>query len=882
MKTFFKSHKFIFAAGAIAAVAIVGIAISFVSRAGPGSAEFYLAKADEMAFNNNWMGAAPLYKTAQTGFLARRDTDHVLYAEVSQIPAVMESRPLGDLIGQTNAMLHRPGATDPHVHLRILTVKGILELEYDAAIAKATWSEVEREAEALGEYRLASRANGEQGILAFLLGNIGEASSRVKSAYLKAKILLDRPAQVRYASLIGRGILELGRYKESLSYLDKAISLADAHPEIARPMIAYAAKVDALVGLKRYDEALRLADHIVYLSRKRNVREHLAQALGAKASVLQAKGDWTGAIGSYTDAVAALQSLDSWRSLNGIDAALAKAYEHQSQFDAALKAIDAAIAANRRTPDEIYFVPRNLAIKAEILAKSGRRKQAESVYQNGSEMLEVLLRHVPTPLIERSVLSEVSELYSGYFTLLADDKRLAEAFTTIERAHGRLEAQSLWYDKLRPPDAQTPAERAVNTLELKLLDTTDANQRAVLLNKIYDLEQLLPSHSPGPFREPVSLAALRQQLSPDEALLEYVLSEPTSSVLTISAAAVHRYTLPSRSRIENDCRRYFHELSKKQADIQLARRLYTELVPADASEINTARTLIIVPDGVLNVLPFAALVNPEGKYLVTTKTISNAPSATVLDLLRTRGRNRLGIPYLGVAAWTQTKDTRPWVVRAITGPERSQLVPLPESEHEIEAAASLLPHPDKLLVGANATRTNFLRLPLAKYDVLHLALHGYADMEFPDRSALVFAPAPQLNDSGFLQAREIRQLHLNARLVTLSACNTAAGPVDETGANTIVNAFIEAGAQSVVSTLWDVDDRPGSKLMESFYQHLANGEGRAEALRRAKLRFVNSGLPPYYWANFQMVGDAEEPLYPDRKLAGIARRNDHRKPNDKN
>jgi CHAT domain-containing protein len=873
MKVFRKSRLFLFALGAIAAAILVSVAVHVLSHPAFGTPEFYLAEADEMAFNNNWMGAAPLYKTAQTGFLRRGDTDHALYAEVSQIPATMESRPLGALIGQTNAMLHRPGANDPRVHLRILTVKGILELEYDAALAKATWSEVEREAKALGEYRLASRANGEQGILAFLLGNVGEASSRVKSAYLKAKILLDQPAQVRYASLIGRGILELGRYKESLSYLDKAISLADAHPEIARPMIAYAAKVDALVGLKRYDEALRLADHIVYLSRTRKIREHLAQALAAKASVLQAKGDWSGAIESYTDAITAVQSLDSWRSLNGIEAALAKAYEHQSQFDAALKAIDAAIAANRRTPDEIYFVPRNLAIKAEILAKSGRRKQAESVYQNGSEMLEVLLRHVPTPLMERSVLSEVSELYSGYFTLLADENRLPEAFATIERAHGRLEAQSLWYDKLRPPEAQTPAERDVNALELRLLDTTDGNQRAVLLNKIYDVEQSLPSYSPGPFREPVSLAALQQQLSPDEALLEYVLSEPTSSVLTVTTTAVHRYTLPSRSRVEDDCRRYFHEISKKQTDTQLARRLYTELLPA-VSDIHAARILIIVPDGALNVLPFSALVNPQDNYLVTTKTIINAPSATVLNLLRTRGRNRLGIPYLGVAAWTETKDTRPWVVRAITGPERSQLVPLPESEHEIEAAASLLPHPDKLLVGANATRTNFLRLPLAKYDVLHLALHGYADMEFPDRSALVFAPAPQLNDSGFLQAREIRQLHLNARLVTLSACKTAVGPIDETGANTIVNAFIEAGAQSVVSTLWDVDDRPGSKLMESFYQRLANGEGRAEALREAKLEFVKSGLAPYYWANFQMVGDAVEPLYPDRKLAGIGNSNE--------
>ena len=211
------------------------------------------------------------------------------------------------------------------------------------------------------------------------------------------------------------------------------------------------------------------------------------------------------------------------------------------------------------------------------------------------------------------------------------------------------------------------------------------------------------------------------------------------------------------------------------------------------------------------------------------------------------------------------------MVRAVTSPERSALVPLPESKREIETAASFLPQPDTLLLGGTATRSKFLSLALSRYDVLHLSLHGYADMEFPDRSALVFAPSPGSNDSGFLQAREIRRLHLNARLVTLSACNTAAGPIYGSGAATIVNAFIEAGAQSVISTLWDVDDRSGSKLMTSFYRHLAEGSGKAEALREAELEFVNAGEPPYYWANFQIVGDGVSPLFTGTVLTSILR-----------
>ncbi|HLH03271.1 MAG TPA: CHAT domain-containing protein, partial [Bryobacteraceae bacterium] len=330
---------------------------------------------------------------------------------------------------------------------------------------------------------------------------------------------------------------------------------------------------------------------------------------------------------------------------------------------------------------------------------------------------------------------------------------------------------------------------------------------------------------------------------------------------------------------ESKVKAYARDLQHKQANTQLAQELFTATIPA-ATSVASAHTLLIVPDGVLNVLPFPAIADANGRYLITSKSVVTVPSATVLNLLRTQQQHRDSIPYLGVAAWTQTVDKRPWVVQRLAGPVRSQLVPLPESKREIESAAQVLPRPDTLLLGADATRTRFLSLPLEKYDVLHLSLHGYPDMEFPDRSALVFAPAPQFKDSGFLQAREIRNLHLNARLVTLSACKTSVGPTYETGTASIVNAFIEAGAQSVISTLWDVDDRAGSKLMESFYRHLAAGEGRAEALRQAEAEFANTGEPPYYWANFQIVGDAVEPLYPGNNTASVTNRDSNKNTHD--
>lgn len=181
--------------------------------------------------------------------------------------------------------------------------------------------------------------------------------------------------------------------------------------------------------------------------------------------------------------------------------------------------------------------------------------------------------------------------------------------------------------------------------------------------------------------------------------------------------------------------------------------------------------------------------------------------------------------------------------------------PLPESKEEVETIAHDFPLSSTVLLGAEATKDRFKHLPLAKYRVLHLALHGYTGLEYPDRSALVFAPERDGSYDGHLEVREIRRLRLNARLVTLSACDTGVGPIGEAGVANIVNAFIEAGAESVVSTLWKVEDRTTAHLMTKFYGSLTKHDSKAESLRNAQLDLLRSNLPPYYWASFEIVGD---------------------------
>ena len=189
------------------------------------------------------------------------------------------------------------------------------------------------------------------------------------------------------------------------------------------------------------------------------------------------------------------------------------------------------------------------------------------------------------------------------------------------------------------------------------------------------------------------------------------------------------------------------------------------------------------------------------------------------------------------------------------GPERSEFVPLPYSKVEVETIASDLPRPNTILLGADATETRFKQLSTESTEVIHLALHGYADVDYPDRSALIFAPEPNGPDDGLLQVREIRELHIRAKLVTLSACDTGVGPVGEADVANIVNGFIEAGADSVVSTLWEVEDESTEHLMTTFYSRLALHERKVDALRSAQLDLLHQGLPPYFWAGVQIVGD---------------------------
>jgi tetratricopeptide (TPR) repeat protein len=568
--------------------------------------EALLKRADEMSWLNSWIEAEPLYRQAEQEFTQRHQLSKALYARVSQMPAHSESSTsIPVQIALLRKDLDLPEAKDPEVRLRILTILGMLEVNYDSEMARETWGDVQTLANRQHHYLLAARAMGEQGVAAFLLGDIATAKKKVVKAWTVAKVV-DPGAHIRYASLYGTGLVELHKYHEALGPLDEAIKVAGKTRGAAYPTIAITAKVEALSGLGRNKEALALAAEEMQKVSAHHLAGHLFELFQVRAGVYERMGQSDQAISDYTQAAQYAKQLSYWRGLTQLDGSFAKAYIHRGELQLALATVDEAIAANEKIPDELYFAPRNLGIKAEIMARLGNTKASNELYEKSADLFDALLSKVPTPTVERQLLNDLGSVYARYFVSLSDQGRIDDAYRAIERARGRVEAQGLSHHEVILPHEPNAAEQNLTKLNIQLLNTDDSATRAHILEAIYSTEQQLgtvpSSNDPPP--TPVALGELQRELSGSELLLEYVLDDLNSYALAVTRNSVHRYTLPPKDLLEQEATEYRSTLKQKKTDPALGQRLYDGLL-GGITELKDKPELIVVPDGKLHLLPFS-------------------------------------------------------------------------------------------------------------------------------------------------------------------------------------------------------------------------------------------------------------------------------------
>ena len=295
---------------------------------------------------------------------------------------------------------------------------------------------------------------------------------------------------------------------------------------------------------------------------------------------------------------------------------------------------------------------------------------------------------------------------------------------------------------------------------------------------------------------------------------------------------------PLNEKIQRESLQKLHQLLVKPI---------ADLLPTDPNQRVT-----FVPQEDLFLVPFPALIDSKGKYLIEKHTILTAPAIQVLELTRQQQKRIKTLPKSSRKnALIVGNPTMP-SFNTKYGESGKQLSSLPGAKREAEAIAPLFN--TTALTGDEATETA-IKAKLPQAGLIHLATHGLFDDFQGLQSSIALAPSSQ--DNGLLTASEILDIKLNADLVVLSACNTGRGRITGDGVIGLSRSLISAGVPSVLVSLWSVPDSPTASLMTDFYQNLSKNPDKATALREAMLTRMKQHPNPRDWAAFTLIGEAE-------------------------
>lgn len=444
----------------------------------------------------------------------------------------------------------------------------------------------------------------------------------------------------------------------------------------------------------------------------------------------------------------------------------------------------------------------------------------------------------------------------------------------LEKEYG-LRVDLTYYDKKRQEKLQEGLEETDTTvlaISSQLFD----------LNQAYDsLHARLESDYPEYYQLKYDLSTVSVEevqmeiLEEGQALLEYFVGDSSIFIFRIEK---DRYEVKEVKRdfpLEEWVQQLRDNISQPlpfayEAYLEVAPKLYEKLIAPVAEGL--PEQLVIVPDGILGYIPFEALLmeKPDVNnlyaaerllYLLREHQVSYCYSATLLKEMKEKKhrkaptRELLAVaPFAAVdTVLSSHLDQSDWLAST----RSDTLWGLPYTQAELDSIQRVFQ--TDAFYGAEATEAAFVDRA-GDYRILHLSTHGKADPRVGDYSYLAFYPQPDSLENELLYVRDLYNLQLNADLVVLSACETGTGELQRgEGIISLARAFAYAGAKSIATTLWQVNDQSTQELMARFYQHLKSGMTKDAALRQAKLDYLDghsdTGAYPFYWAAFIGVGD---------------------------
>lgn len=358
-----------------------------------------------------------------------------------------------------------------------------------------------------------------------------------------------------------------------------------------------------------------------------------------------------------------------------------------------------------------------------------------------------------------------------------------------------------------------------------------------------------------------AIASLRE----NEALVEYFVGDSVAFAIVLDQNKLDFVKLPSPRKwrrkvkeLRSELLASFLDKGKPSRYAQLAHELYQQ-VWEPVARIGLPEKITLVPDGPLGYLSFDVLLSerPEQPqaykslaYLLQTHQFRYTYSAKLLTYEKKKAFRSGGDKFIAFAPAYPAGDKNLATLRG-------DLVDLPYAYEEAQTARDIMG--GRLLAGKEASEDNF-KLMANAYKIIHIAAHARVDDENPLYSSIYFSPEVEGKEDQALEVFELFNMKLKADLMVLSACETGVGEMKQgEGIISLAWGASYAGAKSVLTSLWQVNDLSTSKIIQDFYARLVQGTDKDEALRQAKISYLESGdhltAHPFYWGGFILIGD---------------------------
>lgn len=712
------------------------------------------------------------------------------------------------------------------------------------------------------------------------MGEYGRAFSTLSKAHQVSRSSGDQSIRADIMSNQAALFLEQEDYAAAQKYLKASLAIYKSFGntrEEARVLLNLAT-IEQRQGLP--DDALHLFQQSLQRAQTTNLMDVQIAAGEGVGVALTAKGDFPNGLNTIKQSLALARRANAkTREVELLWRAAQTYYAMQDYRESAAVAEQAlALARSFQLPKLTYL---SAAALGEAYAADGKFDLAIATLKEAVSLIEELRDHATGRQESRQLFFENKLApYHKLVELLTKQGKTFEALLYAERAKGRLLLESVRRNTRDLQSVLTPAEK----VELKRLhdrtlavsqriQSTSDNAPTSELNKELDAaksefasfeKEVVAAHPElllraGP-AQPLTDASLNSLVRTDAIVyLEYVSAGNHIGIFTLKRNRVTQGYELKYVRLPIDAvelRRKVNEFRSAVAErspvyAPLGRELYRLLIEPVAVELQNISTICIIPDEFLWTLPFQALTTTKGNYFIQEYALYYAPSVSVLNELSLRRPQQ------------SSKDSliafgNPIIERK----HNEDLHPIPETKTEVAAvAAAVETRMKRVLVGREADEKTFKTLA-PQYATIHLATHGVLDNREPLNSYLLLTKTDDgTEDEGLLQAREIIDMHLDADLAVLSACETGNGRISPgEGVIGMSWAFLVAGARSVVVSQWRVNSASTSQLMKNFYQALARQKdlrnpNKSEALRDASLHLLKDRRyrHPFYWAGFVLV-----------------------------